>query len=206
MTVSSTTTRTLFNGNDVATSFPCTWRIFANTDIEVILRDSDGDETTKTLTTDYTVSIADDGTFTVNALFTPATGEKLLVRRNMGATQETDYEEGGAFQAESHENALDKVTMLIQQVTEALDRCVKLAKSSSYSLPELPDPEDGKALIWDGSDLKNLDLADVSALGVTTFWKAMLLLTTAAASRSALSVYSEDETIQQAALAAQVFG
>ena len=56
MTVSSTTVKNSYSGNGSTTAFAYTFKIFANTDLQVIIRSSTGTETVKTLTTHYTVS------------------------------------------------------------------------------------------------------------------------------------------------------
>ena len=56
MTISSTTVKNSYSGNGSTTAFAYTFKIFANTDLQVIIRSSTGTETVKTLTTHYTVS------------------------------------------------------------------------------------------------------------------------------------------------------
>ena len=56
MTVSSTTVRNIFAGDGSQATFVYTYKIFADTDIKVIIRSAAGTETIKTLTTDYTVT------------------------------------------------------------------------------------------------------------------------------------------------------
>jgi len=51
MTVSSTTVKNSYSGNSSTTAFAYTFKIFADTDLQVIIRSSTGTETTKTLTT-----------------------------------------------------------------------------------------------------------------------------------------------------------
>jgi len=66
--------------------------------------------------TDFTVTGAGEsggGTLTANTACPP--GSTLLIYRTPLATQETKYYENGKFPATSHEAALDKLTMLIQE-------------------------------------------------------------------------------------------
>ena len=56
MTISSTTVKNSYSGNDSTTSFAYNFKIFADSDLIVIIRSSAGTETTKTLTTHYTVA------------------------------------------------------------------------------------------------------------------------------------------------------
>ena len=50
MTISSTTVKNSYSGNGSTTAFAYTFKIFANTDLQVIIRSSTGTETVKTLT------------------------------------------------------------------------------------------------------------------------------------------------------------
>lgn len=78
--------------------------------------DSSYDETTLTLDTDYTLTGAgnsDGGTLTLTEAHN---GAILLITRTPDATQLTSYVATGKFPATSHERALDKLTMLIQQI------------------------------------------------------------------------------------------
>ena len=137
MTVSSTTVKNSYSGNSSTTAFAYSFKIFADTDLQVIIRSSTGTETTKSLTTHYTVSGAGDasgGNVTFTSGNTPATGETVVIRRAVPQTQAIDYIANDPFPAETHEEGLDRATMTIQQMQEALDRsfkvCVFINKSS----------------------------------------------------------------------------
>ena len=56
MTVSTTSNKVSFSANGSTTVFAYNFKIFADADLTVIIRAADGTETTKTLTTHYTVS------------------------------------------------------------------------------------------------------------------------------------------------------
>lgn len=177
MTVSSENKRDQYTCNGVLTVFPYTFRVLDETHIQVILTDTDGDETTLVLNTDYTVS--DVGEASGGNITTISTyGEDYLLTfiRNVPLTQETDYVENDMFPSTSHENALDKVTMAIQEMSERLDRAMFLLKSSSYSGLELPDPVASEILAWkdDLSGLKNVVLENTGEIEVTDYIKTLL--------------------------------
>ena len=139
MTVSSTTVKNSYSGNSSTTAFAYTFKIFADTDLEVIIRSSTGTETTKTLTTHYTVSGAGDasgGNVTFTSGNTPATGETVVIRRGVPQTQAIDYIANDPFPAESHEEGLDRATMTTQQVQEELDRSIKLSRTNTMTSTE----------------------------------------------------------------------
>jgi hypothetical protein len=142
MTVSSTTVKNSYSGNSSTTAFAYTFKIFADTDLEVIIRSSTGTETTKTLTTHYTVSGAGDasgGNVTFTSGNTPATGETVVIRRGVPQTQAIDYIANDPFPAESHEEGLDRATMTIQQMQEELDRSFKVSRTNSITTPEFTE-------------------------------------------------------------------
>ena len=102
MTVSSTTVKNSYSGNGSTTQFAYTFKIFANSDLQVIIRSSTGTETTKTLTTHYTVAGAGDasgGSITFTSGNTPANGETVVIRRNVPQTQAIDYIANDPFPA-----------------------------------------------------------------------------------------------------------
>ena len=139
MTVSSTTVKNSYSGNDSTTEFAYTFKIFADTDLQVIIRSSTGTETTKTLTTHYTVSGAGDasgGNVTFTSGNTPATGQTVVIRRGVPQTQAIDYIANDPFPAESHEEGLDRATMTTQQVQEELDRSIKLSRTNTMTSTE----------------------------------------------------------------------
>jgi hypothetical protein len=142
MTVSSTTVKNSYSGNGSTTEFAYTFKIFADTDLQVIIRSSTGTETTKTLTTHYTVAGAGDasgGSITFTVGNTPATGETVVIRRGVPQTQAIDYIANDPFPAESHEEGLDRATMTIQQMQEELDRSFKVSRTNSITTPEFTE-------------------------------------------------------------------
>lgn len=132
MTISTTASRISYNGNGATTAFSFPYRFLTNADLTVIKVAANGTETTLVLNTDYTVSGADDdagGTVTVGTA--PLSGQRLVIFRSVGITQEVDYITGDPFPAETHERALDRLTMIAQQQQDAIDRSAKLSETST---------------------------------------------------------------------------
>jgi len=150
MTVSTATNRADYNGNGSVVDFAVPFRFLVNSDVQVILIDALGVETTQVEVTNYTlVGAGDAAGGTVTMLVAPATGERLTVLRDVPATQETDYVENDSFPAESHEDALDKLTMIVQQQAELIARTLKFtAGSINTSDLDLPVPEAGLFFKW----------------------------------------------------------
>jgi hypothetical protein len=140
MTVSTTIIKNFHNGNGSATNFAYQFRILEDTDLLVIIRtNSTGAETTKTLLTHYTVAGAGDasgGSITFTGGNTPAIGETVVIRRNVPQTQAIDYIANDPFPAETHEEGLDRSTMVAQQVAEESNRSIKLSRTNTMTSTE----------------------------------------------------------------------
>ena len=146
MTVSSTTTRNSYSGDGSTTTFAYGFKIFADADLTVILRSSTGTETVQTLTTHYTVTNA-GVTSGGNVEFgsAPASGVTVVIRRNMALTQSTDYVANDPFPAATHEDALDRLTFITQQMQEEVDRSFKVSRTNTITTPEFTDSATSRA-------------------------------------------------------------
>lgn len=141
MTISTTTNRVKYNCDGATVDFVFNFPITAKSDLTVIHVDSAGTETTLALTTNYTISAGpwtSGGTVTTLVTY-PATDD-ILIKRILPLTQDTDYVSNDPFPAETHEAALDKLTMIDQQIQEDLDRSIKLQESSTVTDVTIVDP------------------------------------------------------------------
>lgn len=117
MTVSSEQSRVQYATDGVATSFPVPFRFLQNRDLRVTLAQGDGSEQQLSLDVDYSVSGAGQqsgGTLTTATSY--AAGQTLLIDRIVSITQETAYQRNDPFPERAHERALDKLTMICQQL------------------------------------------------------------------------------------------
>jgi hypothetical protein len=139
MTISSTTVRNSYSGDGSTTTFSYTFKIFQDSDIQVIIRSSNGTETTKTITTHYTVTGAGNsggGSVIFTSGNIPTSTQTVVLRRNIPQTQSIDYIANDPFPAESHEEGLDRATMAIQQLQEEVTRSLKLSKTNTMTSTE----------------------------------------------------------------------
>ena len=139
MTISSTTVKNSYSGDGSTTTFNYTFKIFADSDLQVIIRSSTATETVKTITTHYTVTgagSASGGTVVFTSGNIPASGETVVLRRAVPQTQAIDYIANDPFPAESHEEGLDRATMTLQQVQEELNRAIKLSRTNTMTSTE----------------------------------------------------------------------
>jgi len=196
MTISSTTTTVSYNGNGSTTSFPVTFAFFGastTAEIEVIERViATGVETTKTVTTHYTVSGGNNSSGTVTAQTAPPNTVQWHIRRITTQTQGTDYVENDSFPAASHENALDRLTMINQEQETDLDLSFKYPDTyTGTGTTVMPEPSAGKGLQWNaGATALENSTEDLDSLG------------TAAAASAVTASTKADESAASAVLAA----
>lgn len=172
MTISSTTRKAgPFAGNDVTVAFPFVFKVFTEAELLVTSTDADGAETVLVLSTDYDVDLNADqddnpgGTVTLDTA--PATGEQLLIQSAVGALQGLDLQTAGGFNPGLITAALDKVTILIQQLLEAQARTITVPAVDEIDGMELPAlaARAGKAFIFDEDGLPSA--ATYTILNVT---------------------------------------
>ena len=148
MTISTTNIKNSYAGNSNTSVFQYTFKILANTELQVIIRASSGTETVKTLTTHYTVSgvgNASGGNVTFTSGNIPATGETVVIRRVTAQTQNLDLVENDPFSAETVESAFDKLTSINQELQEQLDRSIKVSRTATITTPEITDDATARA-------------------------------------------------------------
>lgn len=159
MTVTVTTARVEYTGNGSTTAFTVPFYFLANGDLKVYQAG-----VLKTITTHYTVSGAGNpagGTVTFGTA--PTSGQSVVIFRDPALTQSTDYTPNDPFPAESHERALDRLTMIAQRNRELVDRAFHLADGdTSGASTVIPSPEANTVVSWNsqGTALVNRDPSD----------------------------------------------
>ena len=143
MTISSTTNTVSYTGNGSTTAFAVNYVFFGtgtSAEIEVVqVVIATGAESVKSNGSDFTVSGGSGATGTVTAAVAPASTVKWVINRATTQTQETDYVENDPFPAESHEEALDRLTAVDQEQQRALGRTAQLPDGYTGSFdPTLP--------------------------------------------------------------------
>lgn len=169
MTVSSSTSKNTYAGDDSTTVFAFSFPVLDETHFSVEeVNDTTGVVTSKSLTTHYTVGGTGNDTGRTNytsgnvtMLTAPATGVTLVLKRNLPFLQETDYVENETFPAESHEEALDELTMADQQLKEQIDQSIKFDSSVSFT-GTIPAPAADKYLKFN-SAADSWELATLSS-------------------------------------------
>ena len=194
MTISTTSIKNTYTGNNSTATFNYTFKIFANSDLQVIIRNASGVETIKTITTHYTVAGAGNnsgGSITFTSGNIPTNTETVVIRRILPQTQSIDYIANDPFPAESHEEGLDRAMMTIQQVQEELDRSLKVSRTATLNTPEITDDASSRAgkLLGFSADGNSLD-ATIDGSGVATNATAAANSATAAATSASAAATS----------------
>lgn len=165
MTVSNTTVQTIYVGNDSTTVFAIPFDFFDNDQIKVVLRDESvfpATEALQVITTHYTLTGGSPPTdVTMNTA--PTSSQKLLIIRESTKTQTTDYLESSAFPAESHETALDRLLMHVQELCNKLERAALISETSGITPLSLPEPDPSKTIGWNATGTALINLTQVAA-------------------------------------------
>ena len=169
MTVNTTNiTSGPYTGNNTTDVYSYNFRVEDKTQVSVYETDADGVETQLVVDTDYTVNdLGNDagGTITRAAGNLPD-GYLWYIRSDYKDTQLTEFASQGGFLPAVHESAMDKITFLIQQLQDRLGRAVRVSDSYPEApIITMPDPEAGKALVWnnDADGITNGPSASESA-------------------------------------------
>lgn len=148
MTVSTTTSRVEYAGNGSTTAFSVPFYFLANGDLKVYKAG-----TLQTITTHYTVSGAGNpagGTVTFGTA--PALSQTVVIFRDPALTQSTDYAPNDPFPAESHEQALDRLTMIAQRLNDKLGQALLVPNDEQFSgVVPSRDARAGRYLVFDSN-------------------------------------------------------
>jgi len=114
MTVATTQISEVWTGDASSVTFPIPFPFLDRAHLIVWKEDSLGVETSMTIVSATGEGESSGGSITLTEPV--GVGYTLHVRRNTPKTQETDYVPHDPFPADSHERALDKLTMIVQEL------------------------------------------------------------------------------------------
>jgi len=148
-----------FAGNNVTTSFPFAFKVFLTSNVQVVVANNLGVESVLVEAANYAVSLnanqnANPGG-SVNLFFPLATGSTLVIISRLPNTQLTDLTNQGGFYPQVITDALDKQTILTQQIDEKVSRALLLP----VTLPETELDSLSSALLS-----VNAQMADVTTV------------------------------------------
>jgi microcystin-dependent protein len=115
----------LYMGNGTTTVFSFSFKVFSIADVSVI-KSTNGVETTLVLGSDYTVSLNANqdaqagGSVTLSV--SPSSADTIVITSSVSALQPVTL--GGTFYPQVINDALDRLTILVQQVKEKMGRAI----------------------------------------------------------------------------------
>ena len=128
-----------FDINDVArrqqhtstggTAFSFSFQVESASDIKVYVED-----TLKTLTTHYSVSLNADGTGTVNFGSAVTSGDEVTIIGNKGHARTTAFSTGSAISTTSLNAEFDDILIRQQQILERLNRTIQLSPTTTRTV------------------------------------------------------------------------
>lgn len=198
----------LYTGNGVTTSFPFNHYFYATADIKVYkVLISTNVRTLQTEGVDYTVS----GT-PVNGVYAngadvifgiaPSSLYKIYIERSTFNDQVTDYQENEAFPANAHEQGLDKLSLIAEEVLEKLAKIPSLPPNTLLENIEFEEPVDGRSFYFSSAENKYkntpLDLSNISGAvedAEAAAVSAAVSQTSAAASALAAQTFADEAAV-----------
>lgn len=209
MTITTTKSTDVLEGNGVTTSFPFAVKFLDNDDVTVTVVDSDGAETLLSEgvgSTEYSLTGA--GNAGGGTVVYPASGgsplpsgSKLVIQRSLEIVQDLDLTNQSGFFLETIEDTFDRSVMYIQQVKGNLSSPLSRNLSGDFF-----DAEDIK-IINLGAPTSANDAArkadlDAMSAAVTASQNAAASSASAAASSASAASDSADDAAASAAVAA----
>lgn len=122
MTIQSTISRIQYSPNGSTSVFSFPYLFLEDAHLIVTITSAAGVDTLQALTADYTVADAGDPSGgSITMVVDPVSGTTLTIERVVPITQLVNYITNDDFPAETHETALDRLTMICQQLSESAD-------------------------------------------------------------------------------------
>lgn len=188
MTITMRTTKIVYLPDGTQTQFSVTFPVFDEGDVECIQVDG----LTETLLTGFTVSDITVGNGYVTFSTPPAAGKSLVVRRRTARVQESDYPVAGRFPADIVERDFDRLTAMVQELDEQMDRAVLAPSDGRVDPGDLFDEltaNVGKAQAYANAADASASTAQTAAAAAVTEATAQA---TAAASSATAAAHSAD--------------
>jgi len=205
MTVQTTNTTVQFQGDGTAVSFPFGFQVlepghidvfFVNTNTSSSVQGIAAGEVKKLDPANFSVTVnqnAPGGTVKLTGVSAPPADIEVSIERNTPETQLTNYVPNDPFPAETHERALDKLTLLVQELEDEFKDggFISVPPGEDTDCPPLPIAQEraGKLLGFDSagcpttvdfsgvdvvapqlfSDLSNVDVSNATDRQVASF-------------------------------------
>jgi len=140
MTLAVENPRIAYSASAGQTVFPYSFRIFAAADLDVYVDDVLQAQTVYSVTN---VGADGGGNVVFNSSIILAEGQQVVIVSDIPKTQLLEFIPGDPFPAEDHEEGLDRITRLVQQICVQLDRTLRYSVGQTDVNPTfliLPTP------------------------------------------------------------------
>lgn len=198
MPVEAGTSEFTYLGDGVTKTFPFPSRFFSDDDLLVGVNNVEQDSSTYTVTG---AGSATGGSVIFNAA--PAVGAGVLLLRKPEASQLVDFVNGQTILEGTLDNALDRLTMLIQYMLRKDEGVIRLSDFDTQVSMQLPITADrslklmgfdadGKPIALNPNPVDNGYSTTDALIDVTPVGKAVVRAATQAAARAALGAMTSD--------------
>lgn len=143
MTVQANNGRVSYAGDGTTDVFAVPFRFFENSHLKVLLTDdSDQSSVLQTLSTDYTLTGADeDAGGELTMVTPPPVGFSLVIINDPLIEQQTDLRENDELPEEAVERSLDYLTVIVNRLKDLFTRAIRLADGFVPTFdPEIQGP------------------------------------------------------------------
>ena len=187
-----------FAGNGVTTSFPFEFKVFAGSEV-LVVRELEGVELVLALGTDYTVALnADQDSAPGGSVDLPAplpVGYTLSLTSDLAPLQPVDLTTQGGFYPRVINASLDRLTILVQQLSERLGRTLVSPISDGGSgFGDLPGKDARKGAVLAFDEVTGAPLVGPSIASVGTVSANVVSVNTVAAQIAAVLIAAANVT------------
>ena len=181
-----------FDGNGVTTSFPFEFKVFADSEV-LVVREIEGVELVLELGADYTVDLnADQDSAPGGSVDLPAAlpvGYTLSMTSALAPLQPVDLTNQGGFYPRVINASLDRLTILVQQLSERLGRTLVAPISDGGSgFGDLPGKDARKGAVLAFDEVTGAPLVGPSIASVGTVSANVVSVNTVAAQIAAVLI------------------
>ena len=154
MSIATSTAKVQYTISSTTQALPVPFYFLEDAHVKAIRSRADTADYDMVKGTDYTLTgAADEDGGTLTLIATNMTiGDVVTIKRDISITQEVNYVYNDRFPAETHEKALDKLSMIAQQDREELERAIRFPESepaATVSVLALAEDRAAKILGFD---------------------------------------------------------
>lgn len=132
MSVTNQNSKSKYTANGTSTVFAYDFRILDSSHAVVYITDLSGVDTLQVEGSDYTIDgVGDNDGGNITFTSPPTLSYTVTIYRSIPINQLVDYIPTGRFPAETHEEAIDKLTLLCQDISKNVERSLRISELDS---------------------------------------------------------------------------